>query len=107
MAPEFIGTAIGKVSKTICALQADQIDIEKDGTILVYPTVAEEGHRRDLAATVREDRSKSSAHSSKTVEISPEDALFVAVDGGASKGSYARLARLGALNQRQRFAEHR
>ena len=39
--PEFIGLVIGKGGETIRALEADyevQIDIEEDGTILIYAT---------------------------------------------------------------------
>jgi polyribonucleotide nucleotidyltransferase len=44
--PEFIGMVIGKGGETIRALEADhevQIDIEEDGTILVYSTEGEKG----------------------------------------------------------------
>ena len=47
--PEFIGMVIGKGGETIRALEADydvQIDIEEDGTILVYAT---EGTKADAA----------------------------------------------------------
>src|ERR671919_711658 len=47
--PEFIGMVIGKGGETIRALEADhdvQIDIEEDGTILVYAT---EGQKADSA----------------------------------------------------------
>jgi polyribonucleotide nucleotidyltransferase len=47
--PEFIGMVIGKGGETIRALEADydvQIDIEEDGTILVYAT---EGDKADAA----------------------------------------------------------
>jgi polyribonucleotide nucleotidyltransferase len=47
--PEFIGMVIGKGGETIRALEADhdvQIDIEEDGTILVYAT---EGTKGDAA----------------------------------------------------------
>jgi polyribonucleotide nucleotidyltransferase len=44
--PEFIGMVIGKGGETIRALEGDydvQIDIEEDGTILVYATSGEKG----------------------------------------------------------------
>ena len=44
--PEFIGMVIGKGGETIRALEADydvQIDIEEDGTILVYATEGTKG----------------------------------------------------------------
>ena len=47
--PEYIGMVIGKGGETIRALEADydvQIDIEEDGTILVYAT---EGTKADAA----------------------------------------------------------
>jgi polyribonucleotide nucleotidyltransferase len=47
--PEFIGMVIGKGGETIRALEADhevQIDIEEDGTILIYAT---EGDKADAA----------------------------------------------------------
>jgi polyribonucleotide nucleotidyltransferase len=47
--PEYIGMVIGKGGETIRALEADfevQIDIEEDGTILVYAT---EGTKSDAA----------------------------------------------------------
>src|ERR687889_485386 len=47
--PEYIGMVIGKGGETIRALEADyevQIDIEEDGTILVYAT---EGTKGDAA----------------------------------------------------------
>jgi polyribonucleotide nucleotidyltransferase len=47
--PEFIGMVIGKGGETIRALEADhevQIDIEEDGTILIYAT---EGTKADAA----------------------------------------------------------
>ena len=47
--PEFIGMVIGKGGETIRALEADydvQIDIEEDGTILIYAT---EGEKADAA----------------------------------------------------------
>jgi polyribonucleotide nucleotidyltransferase len=50
--PEFIGMVIGKGGETIRALEADhdvQIDIEEDGTILVYAT---EGDNADAAISV-------------------------------------------------------
>jgi polyribonucleotide nucleotidyltransferase len=49
--PEFIGMVIGKGGETIRGLEADfdvQIDIEEDGTILVYAT---EGTRGDAAVS--------------------------------------------------------
>jgi polyribonucleotide nucleotidyltransferase len=49
--PEFIGMVIGKGGETIRALEADhdvQIDIEEDGTILIYAT---EGTKADAAIT--------------------------------------------------------
>jgi polyribonucleotide nucleotidyltransferase len=48
--PEYIGMVIGKGGETIRALEAEndvQIDIEEDGTILIYAT---EGTRSDAAA---------------------------------------------------------
>ena len=48
--PEYIGMVIGKGGETIRALKADydvQIDIEEDGTILVYATSGENGRRGD------------------------------------------------------------
>ena len=48
--PEYIGMVIGKGGETIRSLEADyevQIDIEEDGTILVYATEGDEGRRRD------------------------------------------------------------
>ena len=48
--PEYIGMVIGKGGETIRSLEADyevQIDIEEDGTILVYATSGEQGRRRD------------------------------------------------------------
>jgi polyribonucleotide nucleotidyltransferase len=50
--PEFIGMVIGKGGETIRSLEADhdvQIDIEEDGTILVYAT---EGDNADAAISV-------------------------------------------------------
>src|SRR5918997_4296232 len=47
--PEFIGMVIGKGGETIRALESDydvQIDIEEDGTILIYAT---EGDKADAA----------------------------------------------------------
>jgi polyribonucleotide nucleotidyltransferase len=49
--PEYIGMVIGKGGETIRALEADhevQIDIEEDGTILIYAT---EGTKADAAAS--------------------------------------------------------
>jgi polyribonucleotide nucleotidyltransferase len=49
--PEYIGMVIGKGGETIRALEADhdvQIDIEEDGTILVYAT---EGTKADAAVS--------------------------------------------------------
>ena len=54
--PEQIGLVIGKGGETIRSLEGDydvQIDIEEDGTILIYATdgpKAEAGHRRDPGA---------------------------------------------------------
>ena len=48
--PDFIGMVIGKGGETIRSLEADydvQIDIEEDGTILVYATEGDERRRRD------------------------------------------------------------
>ena len=48
--PEKIGMVIGKGGETIRGLEADyevQIDIEEDGTILVYATSGDEGRRCD------------------------------------------------------------
>src|ERR671939_466814 len=48
--PDFIGMVIGKGGETIRSLEADfdvQIDIEEDGTILIYAT---EGTKSDAAA---------------------------------------------------------
>ncbi len=48
--PEYIGMVIGKGGETIRALEADhdvQIDIEEDGTILIYAT---EGTKSDAAS---------------------------------------------------------
>ncbi|MFN0154146.1 MAG: polyribonucleotide nucleotidyltransferase [Gaiella sp.] len=50
--PEFIGMIIGKGGETIRSLEADysvQIDIEEDGTILIYAT---EGDKADAAISV-------------------------------------------------------
>src|SRR5207249_8811382 len=47
--PEYIGMVIGKGGETIRSLEADyevQIDIEEDGTILIYAT---EGEKADAA----------------------------------------------------------
>ncbi|HEU5009996.1 MAG TPA: polyribonucleotide nucleotidyltransferase, partial [Gaiellaceae bacterium] len=49
--PDFIGMVIGKGGETIRSLEADhevQIDIEEDGTILIYAT---SGHNADAAAS--------------------------------------------------------
>jgi polyribonucleotide nucleotidyltransferase len=49
--PEYIGMVIGKGGETIRSLEADyevQIDIEEDGTILIYAT---EGTKADAAAS--------------------------------------------------------
>ncbi|MCC6222329.1 MAG: polyribonucleotide nucleotidyltransferase [Thermoleophilia bacterium] len=49
--PEYIGLVIGKGGETIRALEADhdvQIDIEEDGTILIYAT---DGDKADSAAS--------------------------------------------------------
>ena len=79
--PEYIGMVIGKGGETIRALEADhdvQIDIEEDGTILVYATEgtkaeaaiaaihgADEGARRSGTRTpARSSRRRSSAPSS-------------------------------------------
>ena len=48
--PEYIGMVIGKGGETIRSLEADydvQIDIEEDGTILIYATDGHEGRGRD------------------------------------------------------------
>ena len=47
--PEQIGLVIGKGGETIRSLESDyevQIDIEEDGTILIYATEGDEGRRR-------------------------------------------------------------
>ena len=57
--PEFIGMVIGKGGETIRGLEADfdvQIDIEEDGTILVYAT---EGTKGDAAVVGHHTRSRS------------------------------------------------
>ena len=49
--PDFIGMVIGKGGETIRSLESDhevQIDIEEDGTILIYAT---SGHNADAAAS--------------------------------------------------------
>ena len=56
--PEFIGMVIGKGGETIRALESDydvQIDIEEDGTILVYAT---EGENADAAISAIEAMTK-------------------------------------------------
>jgi polyribonucleotide nucleotidyltransferase len=56
--PEFIGMVIGKGGETIRALEADhevQIDIEEDGTILIYAT---EGTKSDAAIAAIEALTK-------------------------------------------------
>ena len=56
--PEYIGMVIGKGGETIRALEADhdvQIDIEEDGTILVYAT---EGTKSDAAIAAIEALTK-------------------------------------------------
>ncbi len=56
--PEFIGMVIGKGGETIRSLEADydvQIDIEEDGTILIYAT---EGDNADAAISVIEAMTK-------------------------------------------------
>ena len=61
--PEQIGMVIGKGGETIRALEADydvQIDIEEDGTILIYATEGDEGRRR---------RSRRSAALTKEPEV--------------------------------------
>ena len=48
--PDKIGMVIGKGGETIRALEADydvQIDIEEDGTILIYATEGTKAERRD------------------------------------------------------------
>ena len=57
--PEFIGLIIGKGGETIRSLEADydvQIDIEEDGTILVYAT---EGTNADAAVATIKGMTKS------------------------------------------------
>ena len=52
--PEYIGMVIGKGGETIRSLEADyevQIDIEEDGTILVYATAGEKGDAAIAAIT--------------------------------------------------------
>src|SRR4029077_20053652 len=52
--PEYIGMGIGKGGETIRGLEADydvQIDIEEDGTILVYATSGEKGDAAIAAIT--------------------------------------------------------
>ena len=52
--PEYIGMVIGKGGETIRSLEADydvQIDIEEDGTILVYATEGEKGDAAIAAIT--------------------------------------------------------
>ena len=52
--PEYIGMVIGKGGETIRSLEADyevQIDIEEDGTILVYATSGEKGDAAVSAIT--------------------------------------------------------
>ncbi len=52
--PEYIGMVIGKGGETIRSLEADyevQIDIEEDGTILVYATSGEKGEAAVSAIT--------------------------------------------------------
>ena len=52
--PEYIGMVIGKGGETIRGLEADydvQIDIEEDGTILVYATSGEKGDAAIAAIT--------------------------------------------------------
>ncbi len=56
--PDFIGMVIGKGGETIRALEGDydvQIDIEEDGTILIYAT---EGDKADAAMTAINDLTK-------------------------------------------------
>jgi polyribonucleotide nucleotidyltransferase len=56
--PEFIGMVIGKGGETIRALEADydvQIDIEEDGTILIYAT---EGDKAEAAMKAINDLTK-------------------------------------------------
>src|SRR5207253_10281432 len=57
--PEFIGMVIGKGGETIRGLEAEydvQIDIEEDGTILIYAT---EGTKSDAAIAAIEGLTKS------------------------------------------------
>ena len=63
--PEFIGMVIGKGGETIRALEAEyevQIDIEEDGTILVYATEGTKGE----AASCRDPRAHEVARRSET-----------------------------------------
>ena len=63
--PEYIGMVIGKGGETIRSLEADydvQIDIEEDGTILIYAT---EGKKAD-AAIAAIDRAHEGARRSAT-----------------------------------------
>ncbi|HWH55476.1 MAG TPA: polyribonucleotide nucleotidyltransferase, partial [Gaiellaceae bacterium] len=56
--PDFIGMVIGKGGETIRALEGDydvQIDIEEDGTILIYAT---EGDKAEAAMTAINDLTK-------------------------------------------------
>jgi polyribonucleotide nucleotidyltransferase len=56
--PEYIGLVIGKGGETIRALESDydvQIDIEEDGTILIYAT---EGTKADAAISVIQGMTK-------------------------------------------------
>ena len=65
--PEKIGMVIGKGGETIRSLEADyevQIDIEEDGTILIYAT---EGRRRKR----RSRRSKGSPRSPRSATPTP------------------------------------
>ena len=58
--PEQIGLVIGKGGETIRSLEADydvQIDIEEDGTILIYAT---EGTKSDAAIAADQERSRRS-----------------------------------------------
>ncbi len=64
--PEYIGMVIGKGGETIRSLESDydvQIDIEEDGTILVYATEGKKGDAA-IAAIPRSPRSPRSATSS-------------------------------------------
>src|SRR5205823_11699759 len=57
--PEFIGMVIGKGGETIRALESDyevQIDIEEDGTILIYAT---EGTKAEAAISAIQGLTKS------------------------------------------------